>query len=836
MRAGHLSLRSLIALLVSVLVASGLRAQGGGATSARAMRVSRPPLIDGRDTDDAWLLAPVLRDFRQFDPGEDMDPAFRTEARVVYDDRYLYVVVRAFDPHPDSIVRLLSRRDVKTSSDQLKIVIDAFHDQRTGVEMAVNPAGVKRDFSIYGDVIEDPTWDGVWDAAASVDSLGWVAEFRVPFSQLRYNDQDVHEFGFGIWRDIARLNERDSWPVYRRSINAFMSQLGTLSGIRGIAKPSRLEVLPYAVAKTESYPAIGGPAMRSRVTGGIDVKAGLTPNVTVDATINPDFGQVEADPAVLNLSAFEIRFDERRRFFQEGAGLYRCSGPCEGLFYTRRIGRTPQLRSGNDPAFTPILGAAKLTGQFSNGVSIGLVDAITERVIGGAGTTIEPSTNYLVARALREWNGGRAQLGAQITNVSRSLDDVTSPLLRRDATTVLLQGYVNLGDAWRLLAYTANGRVSGSASSIALTQTNSVHYFQRPDGDTRYDPTRTALSGMAYSAQLTKLKGWWRSNTYLRRADGGMELNDFGFVTVVNDEQVTQRVDFLQVTPNRWLRAATSYASAEAHWTTGGLPASSVAQLYGNITFLNSWSAAVTVTGSDLAGVNCVSCARGGPALTQSPKRGIRFDLIGDPRPDWVPRAAIRVGNSDVGRSWYRGGDLSTDVRVSSRYSATITASFDHVVNDQQWAANFGAMGSDTTHYTFARLEQNIMTITGRANMTVTPTLSFQFYAQPFVTTGHFSDWRELAHPRAPLYADRFRPFSGPSTILKDFNVKQFNSNIVARWEYRPASALFVVWQQGRQQGDMNPGSFDAPRDVRDLFSAHPDNTLVVKLSWWFNP
>jgi hypothetical protein len=201
-----------------------------------------------------------------------------------------------------------------------------------------------------------------------------------------------------------------------------------------------------------------------------------------------------------------------------------------------------------------------------------------------------------------------------------------------------------------------------------------------------------------------------------------------------------------------------------------------------------------------------------------------------------VPRAAIRVGNSDVGRSWYRGGDLSTDVRVSSRYSATITASFDHVVNDQQWAANFGAMGSDTTHYTFARLEQNIMTITGRANMTVTPTLSFQFYAQPFVTTGHFSDWRELAHPRAPLYADRFRPFSGPSTILKDFNVKQFNSNIVARWEYRPASALFVVWQQGRQQGDMNPGSFDAPRDVRDLFSAHPDNTLVVKLSWWFNP
>lgn len=836
MRAGHLSWRSLIALLVSVVAASGLRAQGGGPTSARAVRVSRPPVIDGRDTDDAWLLTPPLRDFRQFDPGEDIDPAFRTEARVVYDDRYLYVVVRAFDPHPDSIVRLLSRRDVKTSSDQLKIVIDAFHDRRTGVEMSINPAGVKRDYSIYGDVTEDPTWDGVWDAVASVDSLGWVAEFRVPFSQLRYKDQDVHEFGFGIWRDIARLNERDSWPLYRRSIIGFMSQLGTLSGISGIAKPRRLEVLPYAVAKSDSYSATGGPAMRSRLSGGIDVKAGLTPNITMDATINPDFGQVEADPAMLNLSAFEIRLDERRPFFQEGAGLYRCSGPCEGLFYARRIGRTPQLRSGNDPAFTPILGAAKLTGQFANGLSIGLVDAITERVVGGAGTTIEPQTNYFVARAVQEWNGGRAQLGTQITNVRRSLDAITAPVLRSDATTVVLQGYINIGDAWRLLAYTANGQVSGSASSIALTQTSSVHYFQRPDGDTRYDPTLTSLSGMAYSAQLTKLKGWWRSNTNLRRADGGLELNDFGFVNTVNDEQITQRLDFLQVTPTRWLRAASSYVSMDAHWTTGGLPTARVAQAHGSVTFRNSWQAAFTVTGRDLGLVNCVSCARGGPALTQSPETGIRFDLIGDPRPDWVPRAAIRLGRSDEGRSWYRGGDLSTDVRVSSRYSAGITTSFDHVVNDQQWAANFGAMGSDTTHYTFARLEQNIMTITGRANLTVTPTLSFQLYAQPFVSTGHFSDWRELAHPRAPLYADRFRPFSGPSAILKDFNVKQFNSNIVIRWEYRPASALFVVWQQGRAQSNMNLGDFNAPRDVRDLFSTHPDNTLVVKLSWWFNP
>jgi hypothetical protein len=821
-----------------------LRAQGGPSAvgrepimGARAVRAQRAPVIDGRDADEVWRTAPVIGGFRQFDPGEDLDPAFRTEARVAYDARYLYVLVRAFDPHPDSIVSLLSRRDVKTASDQLKIIIDPFHDRRNGVEMAVNPAGVKRDYAIYGDLNEDLTWDGVWDAGVSIDSLGWIAEFRVPFSQLRFGEADVHEFGFGIWRDIARLNERDAWPVYRKSVSALMSQLGTLDGIAGIAKVRRLELLPYSVAKTESYNTPTGPAMRARLTGGLDMKAGLTPNVIVDATINPDFGQVEADPAVLNLSAFEIRFDERRPFFQEGAGLYRCSGPCEGLFYTRRIGRTPQLRGSSDPAFTPIDGAVKLTGQFANGLSIGMVDAVTERVIGSSGRTVEPQSNYLVARALREWRGGHTQFGGQLTNVARSLDASTQDVLRRSATSILLQGYTDFAnDSWRLTGYAAKIDVGGSARAIALTQLSSVHYYQRPDHEERFDSTRTTLSGTALSLQLYKRKGWWRSDTYVRRAGAGVEANDMGFVTLVNDQQLTQRFDLLQVTPSRFFRLASATATTESHWTTGGLPSARSAQLSANVTLTNSWQLIATTFANDIGGVNCVSCSRGGPVLTQSPKTGFRLDVIGDPRPNLVPRAAIRFGRSDVGRSWYRGADLSTELRSASRLSGSIAASFDHVVNDQQWVANFGAAGHDSTHYTFGRLDQNILTLTGRANFTATPTLSFQLYAQPFVTTGHLSEWRELWHPRAEAYADRFRPFSGPAGILNDFNVKQFNSNIVMRWEYRPASALFVVWQQGRQQGNLNQGSFDAPRDVRDLFGAHPDNTLLVKLSWWFNP
>jgi hypothetical protein len=808
-------------------------------SAGTAVRTARPPVIDGRADDDVWKLAPPMTGFRQFQPGEDLDPTFATEVRAAYDDHFLYVLVRAFDPHPDSIAKLLSRRDVKTASDQLKIVIDAYHDRRTAVELMVNPAGVKRDGSIYSDVIEDMSWDGVWDVAARVDELGWIAEFRVPFSQLRFNPKQAHEFGFGVWRDIARLNERDAWPVYRTSINALASQLGTLGGIADIAPARRLELLPYAVAKNVTEPTAAGFRSVNRATVGLDVKAGITSNLTLDATVNPDFGQVEADPAVLNLSAFEIRFDERRPFFQEGAGLYRCGGPCEGIFYTRRIGRSPQLRaSDNDPAFTNITGAAKLTGRFENGIAIGVVDAVTERVTGSASTTIEPQTNYLIVRAVRELNGGRAQFGTEITDVRRQLDAATEPYLRRSATSAIFQGYSNLwNDEWRAMAYLGLNHVEGSQSAIALTQQNSVHYFQRPDHEARYDPARTSLGGEALGAELTKLKGRLRYDLYFRAASAGLELNDLGFVSLVNDVQVRQELDLFQLIPSRFFLQAFSFLSAEQHWTTGGLPAARLVQLHTSASFNNNWGGAITGTASDFGGVNCVSCARGGPALRQSPKLGIRFDLVGDPRPLVVPTTAVRFGTSDEGRSWYRGGDLGASVRVASRFSASLAVSFDEVVNDQQWVANYGALFSDTSHYTFGRLHQDILAVTTRANWTATPTLSFQLYAQPFVTAGAFTQWREISRPRSPTYDGRFRAYGGdvgPGAF--DFNFKQFNSNAVARWEFRPASVLFLVWQQGRGESALNAGSFDAPRDVRDLFSAHPDNTLLLKMSYWFNP
>ena len=358
------------------------------ATVAVASRAIKAPVIEGKGDDAVWANAQVIDGFRTFDPVDDGDPRFRTEARVTYDEHNLYVLVRAFDPHPDSIVALLSRRDVRTQSEWLKLIIDGYHDRRTGVELSVNPAGVKRDFAVLNDGEEDGSWDGVWDVGTRIDSLGWVAEFRVPLNQLRYAAGERHTFGFGIWRDVARYNERYSWPMYSRSKNGLASQLGDLAGIEGIASPRRLEVSPYTVAKTYNAPVTNGYAQRSQSTMGADLKYGITSNLTIDATVNPDFGQVEADPSVVNLSAFETFFPEKRPFFLEGQGLFRfdvnCNdGACSGLFYSRRIGRGPQLSDTySDPAnvtSSTILGAAKLTGRLGHGLSVGMLDAVTQR-------------------------------------------------------------------------------------------------------------------------------------------------------------------------------------------------------------------------------------------------------------------------------------------------------------------------------------------------------------------------------------------------------------------------------------------------------------------------
>ncbi len=807
--------------------------------------VATPPVLDGRDDDPAWKNARVITAFREFEPTPDGDPRFRTTARIAYDAHNLYFFVRAYDPHPDSIVALLSRRDVKTASDQIKVMIDSYHDLRTGYEFAVNPAGVKRDYYTYNDSEEDESWDGVWDVATRIDSLGWTAEFRIPLSQLRYPSDGENTFGIMINRDVARFSERYSWPLYSRSRTGIASQFAAVPGFTGLASPHRLTVSPYTVTRTENAPFGAGYRQRTSATAGADIKYGLTSNLTVDATVNPDFGQVEADPSVLNLSAFETFFPEKRPFFLEGQGLFRfdvnCNdGVCSGLFYSRRIGRAPQLSDtytgDENPEQTTILGAGKLTGRLASGASIGVLDAVTSREQGPGQATIEPRTNYFVGRLQQDFRDGASSIGAMVTSVRRNLDQFSAPYLRNDA----LAGGIDfrnqfLNRRYSVSGYVAASRVAGSAQAIAATQQSFVHDYQRPDDRLVYDSTRTSLGGSSAQFNVSKIGGGiTRFSTGYQWLSPGFEINDVGFLSQANAQNQYLWYAFVFNDPTRFYRRFQLNFNEWTNFAADGMREDAGGNVNWNTTLPNNWFLGMG-EGLDAAVPSlCATCSRGGPAVAQSRSVWGWASVTGDSRRAIVPSLSANWGNGDEGRSW--NGSLGPDVsfRVSSRFSADVGVNWSHAVSAAQWYGNYGALGSDTTHYTFARLDQHTVSMTTRLNFTATPNLSLQIYAQPFVTSGRYSDWVELNDPRASRFADRYQPYSNPEG-LSGFNYKQLRSNTVVRWEYRPGSVLYFVWSQQRQQDGIDPGSFQFGRDYRNLFRAHPGNTFLIKGSYWLN-
>jgi hypothetical protein len=810
---------------------------------ARSSRSAAAVTIDGRDADAVWATATRIDHFRVTDPTEDGDPTFPTQARVAYDDRNLYVFVRAFDPRPDSIVGLLGRRDVRTPSDWIRVMVDSYHDKRTGWAFMLNPASVQRDLAITNDGDEDITWDGVWEGRAQVDSLGWSAEFRIPFNQLRFPPEARHTFGVMIMRAIQRKGETSSWPVLRRSKVGLASQFGSIDGIDGVPTPRRLEVLPYLVERNVSRAARAGGFNRvQQHAAGLDLKYGLGSNLTLDATVNPDFGQVEADPAVLNLTAFEQFFQERRPFFIEGSGIFRfdtdCNdGDCTGLFYSRRIGRNPSLAGtygdASSPQFTTILGASKLTGRTAKGTSVGLLSALTRREVGTEGRTIEPQTNFVVGRAMQDLRGGNSQVGIIGTAVLRDLDPWTRDVLRRNALSGGLDFRHRFAkNRWALEGYAAGSQVTGSATAIARTQRSGVHFYQRPDDGLVFDSTRTALQGYATQVSLSKVGGIVRSNGGYQRVSAGFEINDAGFMQRADRQSAWNWIGLRPNKATKYYRNLGLNTNQWSQWTADGLPLNAGGnvnawaelpnfwQVNGGYGIENPWA-----TYDDRA-------SRGGPALRNT---FARFGWLGinlDQRKRIVPGFNAFFNAYDEGRSWTRNLSPRLELRPSNRLQTSLSFNYNQRVQDAQWLANETVDGR--TAYTFARLQQSTASLTARFDVTATPRLSLQVYAQPFATTGRYTNLRELAAPRADRYDDRFRPF-GAGRDPGGFSFKQFRSNVVMRWEYRPGSTLFAVWSQGRDAfDDTGREQFRADREFRDLFSRRPDNTFLIKMSYWF--
>jgi hypothetical protein len=817
-----------------------------------AVRVPATPIastsairVDGELTEAVWQQAPVISGFKQREPKDGADATYDTEARVAYDAMALYVAVQAIDPEPSRIVGIRTRRDEGSPSDWIRVLVDSFHDRRSAYEFAVNPVGVKQDAYWFNDGSNDTGWDAVWEVAVSRGPRGWRAEFRIPFSQLRFHPSASATFGFAVVRQIGRLNETTTWPLLSKNVSGYVSSFGELTGLQISRSPKRLEMVPYAVADVTTQPGETGNPLRETTDPdgslGLDLKYALRPGLTLTATANPDFGQVEADPAVVNLSAFETFFSERRPFFVEGSGIFRfdldCNdGNCSGLFYSRRIGRSPRgepnVPEGGfsyAPGQTTILGATKLTGR-AGPFSVGVLNAVTgdEDALIAQGLTrtrqtVEPLTSYSVARARREFTN-QSSLGFMMTATNRNLDDPTR-FLAGQAYTGGIDWDWRLKGKYAVQGYWAGSSIQGDATAIAELQQSNVHSFQRPDSDhLEFDPARTSLNGYGTMLAVAKIGGERvRFNSNFSMKSPGFDINDVGFMRRADQRNIGNWMQVRYERPTKWYRSFRYNLNQWAGWNFDGDRLSLGYNVNAHIVFLNHWG-----TGS---GVNYNPqsfddrATRGGPGAYQNTQRSVWWYVEGD------QRKPVSVGMFSVVGGDREGSSISeVDPYINWRPSSflKLSAEFAFIRNhDQsQWIEQVG------DRYIFGELRQRTVSIRTRLNYTVTPNLTIQLYAEPFVSAGDYASFKQLADGRAREYSERYAPTSYDSN--PDFNYRSFRTTNVLRWEYRPGSTLFVVWQQGRED-TLERGTFDFKRDFGGVFDAPARNVFLVKWAYWLN-
>ncbi|HEX7238654.1 MAG TPA: DUF5916 domain-containing protein, partial [Longimicrobiaceae bacterium] len=759
-------------------------------------------------------------------------------------------------------------------------------DRRTAYRFAVNPAGVKKDVFHFNDVQEDVGWDAVWEAAARRDSLGWTAEMRIPLSQLRFSGGGAGERSWGVnfIRDVARLNERSYWSPMPPDASGFVSRLGELAGLTELASPRRLEAAPYTMARVTRAPdAPGDPFYRENDafgTAGGDLRYGITSNLTLSATVNPDFGQVEADPSQVNLSAFESFFPEKRPFFLEGADIFRFDigfpfnvrGKNFGndqVFYSRRVGRAPQgfvppgAAFADAPGSTRILGAAKVSGKTEGGWSVGLLDAVSAEESarfsdpGGARgrAVVEPLTNHAVARASRDFNHGGSAVGGIFSATHRRLDGTGLDWLRSSAYAAGVDGRHRFGAGnYEVRGTLLGSHVRGSPAAITRTQLAAGRYFQRPDADhVELDPERTGLSGLLADARVERIGGGpWRWRLIGHAVSPGFELNDAGFLGSPDWALAAAEVEYNRFTPGRLFQRWSVNGDLRSAWSWGGERRSTGAEANASFDLNSFWGG--YVGGVREFGALVTDVLRGGPALRANPLNIGWWGFYSDRRRSWGVRMDGDVGVEEGTDLYWYGVNAGVDARAGDRLEISVSPGLNRQSDPWFCAVQPGCRLAGDPRYLFSRLEQTTLSLTTRLSYTFTPDLSLQLYAQPFVSAGDYSEYKEVVEPRARRFGDRFRVFprarevpdgrGGSAVDLEgdgradfatpDFNVRELRSNAVLRWEYRPGSALFVVWSQGRAGFDPR-GDFRLGRDVRRLWGADPTDVLLVKLSYWLD-
>ena len=867
----------------------------------QAVRATEPITLDGRLDEAVWRNTPPANGFKQTDPQDGSPATEQTDVWVAYDDHALYVAAFCRDSDPSKIRKRLGRRDTQTDSDWFGVFIDPYFDRRSGYAFYANPAGSITDMALSNDVNEDDSWDGVWETKAAVTGDGWAIEMRIPFNQIRFPKKDSYVWGINFKRMVRRKNEQSSFNWAPKSEMVNVSRFGRLEGLQGISPGARVEFMPYAVAQSERYPAEEG---NPYATGhdwlgnaGFDLKVGLKSNLTLDATVNPDFGQVEVDPAVLNLSAYETYYEEKRPFFIEGASLYNNFGrggtvinaninwPNPNLFYSRRIGRAPQgyvTEEGysDAPDRTTILGAAKLTGKLGGNWNVGWLNALTaseNAQIDQSGTRltqeIEPMTYYGALRVQKEVDEGRSGIGLMATGVLRDLDDPTlAGILNKNALSVGADGWMTLDKArgWVLGAWAGATRVEGTVEDITMLQSSSMHYYQRPDAThVELDPTATSLGGWAARFNLAKQKGNLLVLANVGAISPGFDPNDTGFQYGMSDIINMQFLPGYQWTkPGKVFLYALVIGGWFRNYDFGGNKNwdGGLVEFQGQ--FRNFWMFdTMFAYNPETVSKNLT---RGGPLAIVPP--GYQFNLMLETdsrKPIVFSFQGTTYQRPRAGAEW--GGEFAVRWKPATNFSLSFGPTLAWETGEMQWVTGVTDPLMTATYgkrYVFGRIDQSVVGSEIRLDWTFTPKLTLQAYVQPYIAVGHYDRFKELAEPKAFAYnvygdggfGDNEGGAANGSTIgydeesstytvdpdgaagaaepftfwNPDFNYKSLRGTVVLRWEYRPGSLLYFVWTQNRADY-ANPGELRFGRDLGDLFSAPGDNIFLLKVSYRWN-
>ncbi|MGQ0733662.1 MAG: DUF5916 domain-containing protein [Acidobacteriota bacterium] len=777
----------------------------------RAFRIDgAPPRIDGQLDDEVWRHAESAEGLVQGEPDNMAPLSERTAMQVAYDDRYLYAAVRCYDREPAAVQGPLTRRDEirGAPSDVIAVGFDPRHDHLTGYAFMTNPSGVQNDFFFFNDEAVDRDYDAVWEVRTSRTSDGWVAEFRIPFSQMRFERAPGAEtvWGFGVRREIYRKSEFGTWVGKPRGERGEVSRWGHLVFADALTPPRRVEVLPYVVARHDGSvaDAEGGAAGT-----GVDLRLGLGTSTTLSATINPDFGQVELDPAVLNLTVFETFFPEKRPFFLEDSRTFVPAFEIFQLFHSRRIGRQPSRfatgvggRIVERPDQTSVLAAAKLTGKTS-GWTFGALSAVTAREYAAIDVTdaatgfvsrrdalLEPLTSYNVARVQRDILNGSSSIGGIVTAVVRE----------RDADA--FSGGIDYNLRW----HRNRDQLSG-------------HW-----GVTRAPGTGGTRTGIGGLTNFNVSRKHWGVFSHLSHFGRDFRVTDMGFHRGrVDSTQTNAGASLSQPDPGKVFRRISVGANVGQSWNGDRLVFARFAGGGANLQLLNFWT--IDVFGGRGFRVLDDLDTRGGPPIVRPADLNVNLFVNTDSRKSWRITLGGGAGRDEEGGWSVRVGP-SLRLQPSPRLQTSIGSNYNRGRDVAQWIANADTDADGVAEHVYGTLRRDVVDVTVRATYALHRDLSLQVYLQPFVAVGDYTDIRRLARPRS----FDFSPVSLASN--PDFNRKSLRSNVVLRWEYLRGSTLFVVWNVSTFDGS-RPGTFSPWRDLGDAFGGEGPQVFMVKLNYW---